>query len=346
MIYTALALITLQGFCQVDSLNFGPEPIGGLNQVAVEYYKIDFTKEQREILEEVELEFIYSISEEGIPSLEKINGISDKAILDSLRQKTNDLPRFYPRRVNGIRENSVYFMKLQFPKYEVANFNSTTTYQNTFRYKRARYEDFEYIHKSGDRLDILIGGVTNFFTGKPADYLEMGGGMKMDLMYMGKKGIGGSLVMSFYGNDLKQDFPIASSREQNTAPPTLLIGLGINKSLFKTERTEFIGQVELQYAVQNITPRLEEVDHDFTQFQGFSPGIVGNYVIQLGRNKASLYYGSPTLFTHNLNLHAAIRPMFFNFKEATGMMFELGISYRIAFFFVDEFRLKPEFFNY
>jgi hypothetical protein len=318
-IFITLIFAAFHGNCQIDSLNFGPEPVGGINKLALVYYKIDFTKEQRKALQDKEIEFIYLIDPAGHATLEEINGVVEKAILDSLQQATSRLPRFYPRRVNGIAES----------------FQQAASYQET------AYEDFAYIHKSGARLDILFGGVANGFLGSPGKYLGPGGGMKIEIMGIGKKGIGGGLLMSFYGNKLRQNYPIDSDRAQNSAPPTMLVGFGLNKALVKKERREFNAQVEFNYAIQNITASLGENDKDWTQLKGFSPGLVGNYLIQVGKNKTAYYYGSPSIFCHYLNIHGAVRPVFFNLKEARGVMLELGLSYRLGTHFVDEYRLKP-----
>ena len=165
--------------------------------------------------------------------------------------------------------------------------------------------------------------------------------MKTEVMMVGKKGFGGGILMSFYGNKLKQAYPIDSERDQNSAPPTLLLGFGLNKTMLKKERREANVQLELNYAVQNVTPRLNESDEDWTQLHGFSPGIVGNYLIQFGKNKSYYYYGRPAVYSHYFNVHGAVRPVFFNLKQASGIMLEAGLSYRLGCHTVDEYRLKP-----
>ncbi|WP_266205346.1 hypothetical protein [Pontibacter kalidii] len=341
IIALGLCLAALQGYGQTESIVSGPEPIEGIGKVALPFYKINFSKEQKELLQEKEIELIFLISADGTPVLEDVNGIDDAAILDSLRHAATQVSMFYPRTVDGVKESSLYFLQFQLPKYETKE--ASMQRQGIFRtkYKEPVYEDFEYIHKSGQRLDVLMGATANAFLGKPGAYLHPGGGMKVDLMYTGKKGIGGGMVMSFYGNELKQDYPISSSREQNSAPPTLLLGLAANKAFAAKERTEFMAQVELAYAVQNVTPKLEHGDEDWVQLEGFSPGIVLSYLVQLGKDKPGINYGTPSITNHYLNIHAAVRPVFFNLKEATGFMVEVGVSYRLSSHFVDEYRLKP-----
>ncbi len=331
-------LLSAGGYAQKEAS--GPEPIGGISKLALEYYKINFTPEQRKLLHDRELEFIYFIDTAGNPGLEKINGVSDQSILDSLQNVTGRLPRFHPYTADGIPENAIYFMKIKFPGYEEVSVR--TLYYNTLPFKRLRMEDFEYIHKSGNRFDILIGGVVNTFAGRMGDYLSSGGGMKMDLLFVGSGNMGAGLNMTMYGNKLLQNYPINSKREQNSAPPIMLLGLSLNKALQKKERSEFNLQLELCYAIQNVTPRLDANDREWTQLRGFSPGIVCNYFFQLGNNKVDCSYGNPSIATHNINFHGAIRPVFLNLREATGIMAELGISYRLGNHFIDDFRLKPQ----
>ena len=76
-----------------DSLNQNVSPKNGLNQLAIKYYAIDFTKEQRKEIENVEIEFIYSIDENGTPILSEINGVTNREIIDSLKTKTKELEK-------------------------------------------------------------------------------------------------------------------------------------------------------------------------------------------------------------------------------------------------------------
>ncbi|GAB2526260.1 hypothetical protein [Rufibacter soli] len=285
-------------------------------------------------MQEKDLEFLYSIAADGTPKLEKIEGITDPTILDSLTRVSGRLPAFKPRKVNGVAESGLYMMTIRFPSPLAVGLPGVQEYTQT------AYEDFDHIHRSGQRYDIIFGLVGNSFLGKAGNHLGLGGGMKMEILYAGKKGVGGGMLMSFYGNGLKQDFPIASDRKQNAAPPTLLMGLAANKMLVKKERREFLVQLELNYVIQNITARENEQDEDWTQFYGFSPGLVAHYALQLGQPKAYYYYGTPSLYHHYLNFHVALRPMFMNHRNASGTMVEAGVSYRLGVHLVDEYRLK------
>ncbi|AKQ46780.1 hypothetical protein TH63_15970 [Rufibacter radiotolerans] len=310
------------------------QPAGGVSTLALEYFKIRFTREQKKLLQNRDLEFLYSIAADGTATLEKIDGVTNPTILDSLTLASGRLHKFKPRKVNGVAENGLYGMTIRFPSPMAMGIQGAQEYTQT------AYEGFEYIHRSGQRFDIIFGGVANTFLGKAGDYLGAGGGMKLEMLYAGKKGVGGGMLMSFYGNGLTQDFPIASDRKQNAAPPTLMLGLAANKMLASKERREFLLQLELNYVVQNITPKENEQDENWTQFHGFSPGLVAHYAVQLGKPKAYYYYGTPSLYHHYLNFHVALRPMFMNHRNASGTMAEAGVSYRLGVHLVDEYRIK------
>ncbi len=318
-----------------DSVNTAAGPRGGLNNLALLYYKIDFTPGQRQRLEDVPLEFIYSISEEGVATLEEVNGINDPVIIDSIKNQ-QPLPEFYPRIVNGRAQSSIYFMKIQFPKYTMQR-QRLSRYTHT---EKLTLDDFEYIHKSGRRMDILLGAVVNSFAGNAQEYLKTGGGFKVDLMYVGEKGIGAGLVMSVYGNSHKKPYPINTTRELDKSSPTLLLGAGINKSMHKKERSEWLAQVELCYAMQNISSKVNNKDKDYIMAKGFSPGVVLHYLLQVGKDNLYTYYGNPAMGSHYLNFHAAIRPVFFDLKPASGVMFELGVSYRFSWITPDDYKFK------
>ena len=164
--------------------------------------------------------------------------------------------------------------------------------------------------------------------------------MKIDFGYAGKNDVIYGLNMSFYGNKLKKEYPINSTREQLTAPPTLLARLIIGKWFDR-----FNVQGELNIGVQNITEKLGDNDTGWVQLKGWSPGIVLNYPIKLGKSKPLYYYGAPTLLENNLNIHLGIRYLKLSIKEATGLMAELGVSYRMAIKGINEYKFKDDFLN-
>lgn len=320
---------------KVDTLNQDPSPSGGINALAVKYYGIDFTKEQRKILKDKQIELIFLIDEFGKPTLSEVNGVSNKEIIDSLTLKTDELENFQPRIRNGIAQPSIYFIKIEFPTYRMTKMQ--LGYLQGAEYNEAELSDFEYIEKSGVRFDMLFGGMVNQFLGNPAKHLKFGGGVKIDISLTSKKSYIFGLNMSFYGNKLKKKYLINSNRTQNSAPPTLLVGAIVGKWF-----DNFNIQSEITTAVQNITAKEGDNDTDWTQFKGWSPGIILNYSKIIGKEKTMYYYGAPTLFANNLNFHFGIRYLFLSSKEASGPMMEFGISYRMSLHSVKKYKLKDK----
>jgi len=333
-ILLTLAYATLSGQV-VDSLNQETSPHGGINQLAIKYYGIDFSKEQRALLENVEVEFVYSVDERGSAILEEVNGISDAAIIDSLQRRTDDIENFNPRIVNGKAEPSIYFMKLSFPSYKLTQ--STYGLLQGSAYNEAELEDFEYIKESGGRFDVVIGGMANQFIGSPATHLSLGGGMKSDINFTTKNRIIFGLTTSFAGNGLKMDFPISSTREQSS-PVTGFIGIAVGKWF---DQFSITGDLSLAYL--NLTEKLGDNDPDWVQLRGWSPGLTFNYPIRLGKENPMYYYGAPTLFSHNVNLSVGLRYLMFDLKEASGLMLELGLAYRMAVKGIKEYKLRDEY---
>jgi hypothetical protein len=332
-----LLICLLTGNAQVlDSLNQKVSPKNGLNQLAIKYYGIDFTKEQRKEIENVEIELIYSIDAYGNPVLTEINGVKNQEIIDSLIQKTKEIEKFNPQIRNGTPEPSIYFMKLTFPTYKFTQHRYGILQGSA--YNEAKLEDFEYLIESGQRFDMTIGGLVNQFIGKPSQHLGLGGGMKIDLSYAGKNNLIYGLNMSFYGNKLKKDYPINLTRDQLKAPPTLLVGL-----IFGKWYDKFNIQGEINIAIQNITEKIGENDPDWVQLNGWSPGLIVNYPIKFGKSNPMYYYGAPSLLENNLNIHFGMRYIKLSLDEATGLMAELGFSYRMSLKGIKEYKLKDEF---
>lgn len=311
------------------------EPVGGLNALALVYFKINFTPEQRQSLATVDLEFIYNVSERGEAKIEKINGVDDRAILDSLYHPRQRLPHFTPKLVNGQPQPTLYFMKLRFPWY--------TPYDQTIdTRRRVSADDFDVLEKSGRSSEIVIGGLLNSHLGNAHEYLKAGGGMNIQLSFMGPKGWGGGLVMIFYGNALKKDYPIFTARPQNDIPPTLLIGLAGTRMAFAGDRKKVVFQVDANYALHNVVSRESNTDDYYLQFRGFSPGFGVHYIRQLGKERIIHNHFSPAMVSHHIDVQAAIRPIFMNHKEASGVIVEIGVGYRMSMGFIDRYRIRPD----
>ena len=323
-----------------DSSITGSDQKSSSTKLALAYYKIKFTKEQRKQLAQVNLELMLHVDSEGNLTLEDVKGTTDEAIIDSLKRTTRLAPKFPPRIVNGAKEEAIYFMEFQYPKRTISQ--GAFTPFNSLGYKRYALDDFEFIRKSGRRMDMVFGGTSNGFLGQAGNHLGVGGGMKIDFMFTGKKGYGLGFITSFYGNKLKKEYQLNTSREQYSTPPTMVMGASLSKFIAQQERREFTLQVDICYAIQNLTARLTETDQGWIQLQGFSPGVVANYLIKIGKDHPDYYYGSPFLRNNYINLHGAIRPVFYNLKQASGTLVEFGISYRMGLHQIREYKLKPE----
>jgi len=96
-----------------------------------------------------------------------------------------------------------------------------------------------------------------------------GGGMKLELLItLNDKMIYG-MNMNFFGNKRTVDYDLSSALPQFSNPPTLFIGGTVGRWL-----KSYAVQLDLNYAIQNITARLEDDDSEWVQFQGFSPGLL------------------------------------------------------------------------
>ena len=319
----------------IDSRNTDPSPVGGVNRLALNYFGIEFTKEQRRELKTSELELIFLIESTGKSILEEINGIQDTHIIDSLVNRSNNI-LFNPKLENGIPKEALYFLKLEFPAY--APVFSTLDHANLYLFHKSEIEDFDFLEISSRRIDLMIGGLLNHFVGNPGSYLATGGGFKVDVSWAGDHHYLFGLSMSIYGNKLKKNYPLHTTRKQFDSPPTMLIGATFGKwiSPINGERN-FNLQIELNYSIQNLTENQVKNDPDWVQLRGFSPGVVLNYSKQIGRNRTSSFYGGPTLASNNLNFSLGIKPIFFNLSEATGLMIEFGIGYRLTGHLVTDF---------
>lgn len=316
-----------------ETLNYGPEPQGGINGLALQYFKINFTKKQRLVLGMNEIELIYSITENGKAILEKVNNVNDPIIIDSLVQATERLSLFQPQVVDGKPVSAIYFVTLRFPTYGGDQWDSRVMVS------RPSLNDYQSI-ELGKSLDMLIGGMVNTFAGNAQDYLKTGGGMKVDLIFMGEKKFGAGMVMSVYGNQSKRDYPINSTRPQVDAPATLFIGLAGQWVMDKREERQINFQFEATYIQQNLNIRIDPNDNNWDRFSGFSPGILVHYMIKLGHNHLTSYYWSPVVVSHWLNFHVGIRPLIYNSALPNGVMLEAGISYRMKTGFVKSYVLK------
>lgn len=327
-------LFCSKGYCQKDVVQ-GPDPIDGTNQLISSYYRINFTNEQRKLLKNIVLEFIYDVDVRGNATLVKINGISNPVILDSL--SSIRLPEFLPRTVNGIPEPSFYFLRFQYPVYSSQNEKYFQPYNNSSLHS---IDDLEFYDVSGQGLEVGISGFVRGFMGSASDYLGFGGGFAVDMTFINVKGTNIGIVMNMAGNGLKKQYPIVTTRPQQTAPPTLLLGVTANKTVAEYNKHALNIQGDICYAIQNVVTRSSNAVEDYVQFKGASVGLGATYFFKLGKDKLSVYYGRHTIVNNNFGFHMSVRPVFYNQKEANGVMVDVGIIYKLRQHFIESFKVK------
>lgn len=337
--YFVLAAVFILGpfvmMAQNEPLDLQPAPVGGLERLALVYLKTDFTPEQRSRLNDVHLELIFFVDSTGMALLEDVNGINDADIIDSLKQR-KEIPPFRPRYVNGQFRNGIFFMMLSFPSYDI-----TDEQQLRQRYGAFSMDQVEEVEYSGQSLQMMMGGVVNSFAGNPSRYLSTGGGIKMDVLWgFDKWGVGFSF--SAYGNRAREFYPIRTTRELDKSPTTFVVALLGSMDVMKNENRMVNLQVELGYIGQTVSSRIDDYDEDYIQLNGFSPGFLANYLIPFGKGRFQNRYYYPSVTRHYLNLHVGARPVFLNLKEARGMMFEFGVSYRLSMMQVNTYLLKDQ----
>src|SRR5688500_5957918 len=85
---------------QTEQVSRDAEPVDGIEELALVYYKIDFSRQQRALLEDLRLELIFVVDTTGAATLREVNGIQDAGIIDSLKSQ-HPLPVFYPAMSRG-----------------------------------------------------------------------------------------------------------------------------------------------------------------------------------------------------------------------------------------------------
>lgn len=327
-------------FGQVDSLNMSASPKGGLAALALVYYKIDFAPEEVAYLRLHEAELIFTVNENGKATLEKVNEIEMRSIIDSMMRVNDQLPPFYPEVVDGKPRNTLYFMRLRWPHYEDVRQIFPSPYNIRHDYFGRRLDEFEFIEYRGPRFDMLIGGVGNTVGGSVTEYNYSGGGVKFDMMFYGQRNWGGGMVMTFHGNRMRKEYPITTVLPQNRSRVTGFIGIAVAKLFDDTPAGQFSIQFEPCFSMQNIVTVDPQVRNKPVQAIGFSPGLVLNYAKTLGRGRMAAYYYQATAIRHFMNFHLALRPMMLDVPQASGILYEAGVSWRLAMRQAVDMKLK------
>lgn len=314
---------------QIDSLNSMPGPKEGVNNLAQQFLKINFTPGQRVLLDDVRVELIFYVDSLGKATLQEVNGIYDRAIFDSLYQKAEELPAFYPMQVNGRKEASIYSMILDYPTY---------TGPGSLEDGPPLPEDLDEI-VTGGRTDCLIGALFSGPVGNMNEHIGLGGGMKVDLLFTGRRGYGGGVFINASFYDLEKDYPMNNNRPQNGSQPILLLGLALDRIIELNSGREIIFQLELGYAIQNMSPSTD-TDPEALQLFGFSPGISVHYAMKAGHDRITNNRAEPSIVNHRVNFHVGFNPVFFDLKSASGMLWEIGASYRLTYKAIRSYKLR------
>jgi hypothetical protein len=326
-----LSLCTAHAFAQVDSLNMKASPRGGMAALALVYFKIDFAAPQRDYLRQHEAELVFFVDEQGRAKLEKVNDIEDPVIIDSMMNVNHRLPEFSPELRNGQPQSTLYFMRIQWPQYEMNPLAGQLG-----KYPISAFEKLE----TNSRMDVVIGGQINGFIGNAAEYLKLGGGMRILLTYPTRTSLGVGMALNIYGNSLRKNYPVPITGPPNDAPPTMLIGFAISKPASRGHNSRFSFTFEANYAVHNIVSVDQTLRNEPVQAQGFSPSFTVDYLIPIGKGYVMLGMFGGHLTRNFISIHASVRPIFYDIKEASGVMLDLGVSWRIAGFRVTEYKLR------
>jgi len=331
--FIAFCLLAATTQAQTDTTYTPPEPIGGIERLALVFYTIEFTPDQRQLLIDRPLEFFFYVSDEGQARLESTNGIRNPAIIDSLMSAGQDLPPFTPATRGGVPAQSLYMMELTFPNYVMSTNFFSVPYinQNVGKY---RLSEFDTLSTDRPNLQFVFGGFVNGFTGTAGDFLSTGGGFKLDMIFFNSNLMYFGLNMTFSGNQRRRDYRIDDDRSQGESQPTLFLGGTAGKKL-----GDFLIQLDADMVVQNVVVVEPNTDEEPVQFWGFSPGLVVNYPIGIGSKVQVNHYNSQQ-FNHYLNLHAGYRQLFMGVAQANGGMWELGLSWRFGSSNVLHFKLR------
>jgi hypothetical protein len=218
---------SLNGFGQIDTLNDQRcQPAGGVNSLIFNYYSINFTQEQREIIGANNIELLYNIDTEGRVIDFDLNGLVRPDILDSFYQKTLFLPNFSPTIINGVKEGCIYTARFQFPTYEEDRFNF---YRQSLYGKPITYSDIDTIIYRGTDIDLSFGGLYHFNPSKITQYLSSRGGINMDVAAHYKGQIFGIGLFGYF-NKKKQDLP-SQNYTQRDIPSLVFVGGCYGKKL-------------------------------------------------------------------------------------------------------------------
>jgi len=341
--FIIIFLLTIFSFgvsAQIDTSYTQATPIGGLNRLALVYYDIEFTPEQRKLLENVDVELIFSITDQGIGTLETINGITNRTLIDSLFAQTPNLPKFSPEMRGGIPKQSLYWVRFQFPTYQT-HFQELQT-PTGFYQQKIEKNQFKVLDESGVAFDFVIQGIFANHFGNADKYLKPGGGVQMGFEFLTPNKVYYGFGLNMLGNKAALKMTVKDTMPYLKSPFTVTTGLYVGKRFEKLSV-----QLEIYYANITITDNDIEKDIDGTSYSGFGPGIFANYPVQFNKRKerVTMHPWSPFINRYSLNLRGGIRGFFMENSQANGILLELGVGIRFGSYFIKRYRLKDSYYS-
>jgi hypothetical protein len=315
---------------QADSISkIGPK--NGLNVLALKYFGIKFSKQQRNKIKDLEIEMIYLIDKEGKPELKEVNGVIAQDIIDSLYSKTTELSNFYSRIVNNAKVDYIYSIKLTFPRYVMNELDMINPMNNRI----PKISDFEYITKSKSRFDTDFNIVLSNYLGSIHQHFGIGGGMNMSMTYTSKKSTIYGINMSVNFNKLESFLPNIPQNLQSNSVNSIFLGITLGKWYEK-----FNLQFQLNYYSMIFPIKKDKNSEPIPIFKGISSGFTFNYPIHIFKDEFSYFFGSPVISSHYINFFVGIRPLFNIQDIGSGVLCELGVGYKLGCFGIQDFKLK------
>ena len=333
-------MLSIAANAQVDTSYAPATPVGGINRLALVYYDIEFTPEQRKLLDDVNLELIFSVTDEGAATLETVNGITNSALIDSLYAQSDELPGFIPEMRSGIPIQSLYFMRFQFPTYKVSH--NEVRMPNPFYRRKVEKDEFTVLNESGRGLDFVLHGIFVNHFGNADKYLKPGGGAHMGIEYLAANKLYYGLSWEMFGNNASAFMDVSDTLPYLSSPFSVTFGFYMGKRF-----DDFSVQLEASYASISITQtEVNDEVEEGTSFGGFSPGIFINYPIPLNARKERVTMQAANTYINrfSLNLRGGFRGFFMEDTQANAILFEIGLGIRFGSYFIEKYRLKDSYY--
>ena len=326
--------VAILGISQTPKTTFMPaEPEGGLDAVlSFLDKKVKLRRAERREVSNQELYVELEISEEGKVLSAKVVNAPVLSVAQKIQKACMDLPDFIPATYEGIEIESLYRFTL--------NYQKQAYFPNPRNLYVPDYDEFAEIIEKPRKFDLYFNGSMNFFGGNIGQRLGLGGGIGFGMLFGGKHFSAG-FDMTIYGNKLRRNFDLEDERKQYKAPPTFYVGLTLAKEWPLNKKRSIQLQSHFNFASMNLIPEEENGNRDFVHFDGFSTGLRCHYLILLGKPKVSVYGAAgPTLFKSFLHVYVGAFGHFLEEQQASGVLGEIGIGYRMRLRGIKEYTLK------